>query len=786
MARRAPVRASVAAAMSIMLAAGLVPLTAGPAHADPVAGEVVIPASIALRPQTALLSAGPSGFLRYEYGRGHLWTSYAGVDTVVDPSAAQGGSVPDFGAGSDIVAHHDSTARSVALRDMSSGRSRTVVLPTGHQYVSTLGWTVVTRTGNFLSADTTWHLLDTHDDGRVTQRPVQGVPAGVLVTFKSLSPLADAHGQVVQYRTSAGGHVGWLDADQGRLIPLPYRQNASPGLAALTPTHLLWWQDGVVFIHSRADLTATPRTVPLTGDAQLLGMVGETLIVSRYDASLGSPSYLLPVRRVEVVALDGTTRKTLLARSSHTPMPTPDGALLVPGGTGWDQWGVSLLEAADDGEVAVRRVAEAYPQPIIQAADGLTFTQGRLNTMETDLSQGWRYLHTRDIGVTGSLTVGPRVDRGPVPASCDTLACPSLHDTGDGRTVVAGAWGNPAVDQQPHLLEPTEPLPGTRIDASRVYQSVAAVSGRFAALTAPANDPGAETQIVDLNNRLSVYKTTDTVEAMWGTTLWVRDGNDTVVPVDLLTGQRGAQVWFGPMCLLDDLQAVGRWLLWTCVGSAAGQGVYDTVKKTKLTLVSGSAWSRARLGDGFVASEADGQLKVTDVRSGTPVSHTAGEFASWRPWDVDPYTGLIAHVGADGGIHLVPSGVPVSPLAQLDATVATSVDVRGGTRQWTPKWWLNRPAASWTLVIRNQATGATVRTLSGGLARGLVATAWNGTDGSGRVVPNGAYTWTLTATAADGQGAALTTTGTVRLVREWPGRNRFRVNSTAHSSPHAS
>ncbi|MFJ8350032.1 FG-GAP-like repeat-containing protein [Streptomyces sp. NPDC094153] len=165
-----------------------------------------------------------------------------------------------------------------------------------------------------------------------------------------------------------------------------------------------------------------------------------------------------------------------------------------------------------------------------------------------------------------------------------------------------------------------------------------------------------------------MFTTAESVEAMWGTTLWVRSRNDSVVPVDVLTGRRGDEVLLGRGCLLDNFQAVGRWLLWTCVGSLTGQGVYDTTTRKNLTLVSGD-WSQAKLGDGFVAMESGGNLTVTDVRGGTPVSHTAGK----------------------------------------------------------------------------------------------VATAWNGKDGSGRLVPDGAYTWTLTATPADGKGAALIRSGTVKL-----------------------
>ncbi|MGC5334749.1 FlgD immunoglobulin-like domain containing protein [Micromonospora sp. DT62] len=778
MARRALLRGGIAATMSFTLAMGLVPPTI--AGAEAATAEAVIPAPTVLRPRTALLSAGPSGFLRYEHARGHLWTSYAGTDAVVDASATDVHTMPDFGAGSDVVARYDDTARTVRLRDMSAGASRTVVLPAGHQYFSTLGWTVVTTTGSSGGADITWHLLDSRDGGSVTQRTVQDVPDGIIVTFETNDPLGDAHGQVVRYRTADGGHTGWLDVDQGRLVPLPHRGSQTDGQVVLTATHLLFWrwEDRAVAIHSRDDLTAAPRTVPLVGDAQLLGMVGGTVVVARYDPSLGRHAYDLPVWRVEALAPDGSTVKTLLARSAGRGVPTPDGGLLVPGGPGpdWDQWGVSLIEATDGGEVTVRRIAEASPQQLQKTVDELTLTQGRLDTLEYDPSIDRRHVFTRDVGVTGSLTVGARLARGAAYDGCAFPVCIRRHPTGDGRTVVSGVTGSP----QPHLLEPTQSLPGTPIDSSRTYETVAAASGRFVALRAYADTgtgtpepaptgPGGgvlETRVVDLDTRQTVFTTTAGVAAMWGTTLWVRNGNDAVAPIDVLTGQRGAEVWFGRGCLLEDLQAVGRWLLWTCLGSAEGQGVYDTVTKANLTLVSGSGWSPAKLGDGFVASEVDGQLRVTDVRSGTPVPHTLGEFRSWRPWDVDPYTGTIAHLGADNGIRLVSSGVPVSPLVQLDAAVAPSARIKGTTGHWKPKWWLSKPAASWTLVITNPATGATVSTISGGLARGLVTTSWNGQDRLRRPVADGAYSWTLTATPADGKGAVLTRSGTLDLRNE--------------------
>ncbi|MFF7898484.1 hypothetical protein ACFZCV_06665 [Streptomyces sp. NPDC007920] len=342
MARRALIRG---AAVSLTLAMGLGSPAVGTAQGETVAGEVVVPATTAMLPQTSLLSAGPSGFLRYEYGRGHLWTTYDGVDTVVDASATGVYGLPEFGAGSDVVAAYDESGRVVTLRDMRSGRSRTIPLPARHEYWATLGSTVVTLAGT-QGSDITWHLLDVRDDGSVTDRTVAGLPQGIYAFNERNAALGDAHGQIVTWRVDRDSFTGWLDVDQNRLITLPYTVSRGYPFAALTATHLLWWDDGIAHIASRRDLTATPRTEPVRDVGQLLGMVGDTLVVSRYDSALGPLNYGLPVWRVDSVPLDGSPGKTLLARSSWRAVPTPDGGLLVPGGPGTDQWGVSLIEPA--------------------------------------------------------------------------------------------------------------------------------------------------------------------------------------------------------------------------------------------------------------------------------------------------------------------------------------------------------------------------------------------------------------------------------------------------------
>ena len=170
---------------------------------------------------------------------------------------------------------------------------------------------------------------------------------------------------MVRYRIGTTMHTGWLDRALGRLIPLPDDLMIAPGRTVLTATHLLWLDGTRVAVVSRQDLTAeerlgltvTPRLVPVPGYERVLGLVGRTLLVAKYDATLGGKPYdHLPVWRVDAVTLDGARVRTLLTASSGVALPTPAGGLLVTGGPATTRWGVNLIAAAGAG-VTIRKVA---------------------------------------------------------------------------------------------------------------------------------------------------------------------------------------------------------------------------------------------------------------------------------------------------------------------------------------------------------------------------------------------------------------------------------------------
>jgi hypothetical protein len=170
--------------------------------------------------------------------------------------------------------------------------------------------------------------------------------------------------------------------------------------------------------------------------------------------------------------------------------------------------------------------------------------------------------------------------------------------------------------------------------------------------------------------------------------------------------------------------------------------------------------------------QSDSGLTLFDLHGGLPSSGDYTDLphhkvADWTEigrdkgrvgtdWTVDRFGGGVAYADTEQRVHVVPAGFPASALTAIDSTVTAKSAGFSGT------WWLSKPAAAWKVTVRNTA-GATVRTLSGSDARGLLTAAWDGKDSAGCLVVNGTYTWTLTAQPADGQGSALSRSGSLTV-----------------------
>ncbi|HEY9326974.1 MAG TPA: FG-GAP-like repeat-containing protein [Streptomyces sp.] len=749
----------VATALVMGTAVLTVPM-ASSAWAEP-GPQVILPGATSDVPaQGELLNVGPHGFLRVEEGRGAIWRSYdATADTQVDPSATIDGRVYEWGTGSDVVAQYRSATRTVELRDMVTGQTLNVPLPTGHTYFGSFGWNVLTRNS---SVDSRFHVLDMQT-GEVRDRPIDDT-AG-FSGYAVLPGLGDENGMVI----SAGGRTVWLDVTQRRVVPLPTSEPLRPEHVVLTRDHLLVREAGKVSVYSREDFTRALSVHMLAEDpgTRLLGMVGNELIVARHDPALGGLSEYLPVWRIDAEPLDGAPVHTVLARSIGEAVATPSGGLLVQGGPTESSWGVQLIEADATAGARVTPEAAIPSRAVPNTVYQLSLSQGRLTSVERVATSGRSHVYTRTAERQGDTwAYGLRQDRGALPErpdGCSAPDCPKVEESGDGRIIYGGPFQAGTASPMPlHRLPEGARLPGTALDVGTRSKGLIGSSGRWAVVFATLTDGSPEARVVNTDTGQVTRKFPVRPYALSGTTMWTEESNDTAVGFDIRTGARTTEAYI-PGCLLDGVQAIGRWLLWNCGGSKDDQGIYDLRTHT-ITPLGIGRWAGAQLGDGFVVYPSSGRLKVKELGAGgTTHDVDADVSSSETAWTVDTGDGTIAWSDATGGIHVVDSGAGTAAVALKDTDVAATQAVNGGTAPWKPRWWLSKPVGSWTLTLRNKATGSTARTLSGGTAHGLVAASWDGRDTAGRLVANGAYGWTLSAKPADGRGAALAVSGSVKV-----------------------
>ncbi|MEV0577039.1 FG-GAP-like repeat-containing protein [Streptomyces sp. NPDC050392] len=780
MSGKRPFAAVVGVATAVVLGAAVltVPL-ASTAQAEP-GPQVILPAATSDVPvKGRLVNAGPHGYLRVEEGRGAIWRSYhATADTQVDPSATLDGRVFEWGTGSDVVAQYRSATRTVELRNMVSGTVLNVPLPSGHSYLGSFGWNVLTRDG--FGKETRFHVLDLQT-GEVRDRLIDDM-AG-LGSYAIVPGLGDEDGMVI----SAGGRAVWLDVAQRRTVPLPAGTTLSADGLALTRDHLLVREGGKVFVYSREDFTRAQSVHVLDEGpgTRLLGMVGNELIIARHDPALGGLSEYLPVWRIDAEPLDGAPVHTVLARSIGRALATPNGGLLVQGGPTESSWAVQLIDAeGPEGPVARATPETRIPSPAVpNSVHQLSLRQGRLTSVESVATSGRAHAYSWTAERDGDgWAYGGRQDRGTLPEppeGCSVPDCPKVEESGDGRLVYGGPFmAGTAVPMPLHSVPEGTKLPGATIDTGSRSRGLIGSSGRWAVISATLTDGSPEARVVNTDTGLVTRKFPVHPYALSGTTLWTAESNDTAVGYDIRTGAVTESAYI-PGCLLDGIQGIGHWLLWNCAGPRDDEGIYDLRTRTITPLGIGYG-AGAQLGDGFVVYPSGGRLKVKELAPGGTTQDIGADVSSSETaWAVDPADGTVAWADRTGGIHVVDSGAGTAPVVIKDTDIAATQAVNGGKAPWKPRWWLSKPVAPWTLTLRNKATGTTVRTLSGGTARGLVAASWDGKDTAGRLVANGAYTWTLSAKPVDGRGAALAVSGSVKLTggaavpRDFAGNDGF-------------
>ncbi|MER7179341.1 FG-GAP-like repeat-containing protein [Streptomyces hyaluromycini] len=804
-ARLGPPGARSAAVLAAALTLSL-PLAALPAPAfATVAGEAVLDAAPRAVPRaTQILDAGTSGFLWAQEGDDRLlWTDYGtGTTTALEQrldapvqydvdsgyfTHAASFKTGYYGDGSDTVALYSAADGRVTLLKGAgtSGGTTVVPVPEGDTYQGTFGDTVLTSTGDTDGNPNAYRLWRVQDGGEAASTPVTGLPDGAGdIQVED----GDARSVILRYSTGSSGdgysHWGIVDLATGALSALPDRVDAVNGWEV---SGFRLGADSVVRLRSgrskadvydRADLSAAPRTFD-TGALSYqaaYGVVGDELLGVE-PVSPGDNLY----RGQPLWALTSDGTDTGMAKvmdpAAHQIVQAPDGSVLVAGAAQYVErgdldWGVYRIAGGADGSVTRSRLTAVQPMPA--TVRGLTLGSGILTTA----SDNTLYEPSTVEGAYRStwLTTGgtPGVTRSSVDALVNGRDGDVLLADGTGRhgrrdsteSGLTMLYANGATGWGP-TLDTGDDTPQLK-DLSGRYAIVdGAASGQQYIAEFPAD--GTAPKVLRKRGRVAA--------AVWGDTLW--SGAATgggVTATRLPSGSAVESFTTRNGCTPADLQAVGRWVYWTCVdygGLPQGAGVYDRTTKRTATAPQGGVL----LGDGYLVQHLPGTgstsgLTLFDLHGGLPSSGTYTDLphhkvADWTDigqnkgqagtdWTVDRFGGGVAYVDTEQRVHVVPAGFAASALTAIDSAVTA------GSAGFTGTWWLSKPAASWQVTVRNEA-GDTVRTVSGSDARGLLTAAWDGKDSAGRLVVNGTYTWTLTARPADGQGAALGLTGSIEV-----------------------
>lgn len=762
MPRRALARGLTAAATAIVLGAALAPAmvtaAAGAAYADSLTEpETVVPAGSRWLPQQETLYAAGSG--------GYLAADETGQVTWTDEAA--GTQTPAASSATPVVANQDVQAVQVAgtpvtvrLTDYAAGTTATLTVPSGQTWIS------ATSRDSVLTADfspgtkqfSALHVIGS-SGGQTTDRPVTGLPSD-----PTLLKVAAQNGSLAVVEVLVGGAPHSYLVDYGTAAAQEIFAGVPAAAqygAVIGSTRVVTYQPGgTAYSLPLSNLAGTVEQTPLPAALAGDGLkpvpvpVGSRMVFVRTPNTPTSPPLALLS-----VPIGGGTATTVLALSGSSYAVTPDGSVLVTGGTGPDDWAVRRVGA--DGTVTRLRTVPPIPAHIY----GLTYSGGRL-VYSTDTGQ-YDPLVRRDVPAGANPSVGAAATLladGPDLVPCGPgVSCAVTRGLGDGTVA---------------YVEPGSDLVKSPLQTGGFYEgSVGPNDGRMtdaAGDYAVVNTPSNGTQYV-IDFRLAGTGSVDdvlltrpiTASAVWGTTLWVPGSTaGSVRPYDLRTGAYGTAVQTGAPCASpDELQAAGRWLYWSC-GASGPAGVYDLTSQHGIAVPAGPAL----LGDGYLVRHdtAAGTLVLTDVSSGTAVTGTlaavpASGIADDRDitWSVDPFGGGVAYTNAGQNIHVVPLvGIARGGLSAVAAHPDGSVTAPS---LWHGDWDFSRPTGSWTFTVRTRG-GLAVYSTSGTARQGTrIAVGWNLKDAAGRPVPDGFYTTALTAQPADGQGGPASTTAALRV-----------------------
>ncbi|MFF7172325.1 FG-GAP-like repeat-containing protein [Streptomyces pseudovenezuelae] len=779
---------TAATAGILALGAGLVPALAAPAVADTPGQLDITPNWRAVPREDSLGSFGATGFVHSpedadpSFGQEFQWTRFdtGQTTTLLGYGNNEDAAFAEFGAESDYVAHH--YLGSIDIQNMADGSTHRFTVPygSGDLFQGLLGSTVVVEdyTDSDLQTVDSWYLLPADNPVIDAKVPVTGWPEGT--DLKQVRLVAgDAREAVVRFATSAADaesgrydRLGLIDLRTGALRTLDANTGWSP-YVALAGDDLLWIDpDRVAHVRSRTDLAAPERTFPVPTDLDLskIGLLdGWLLAFTRTD---GTDAALK--RNLVALSFDGQRRRTLLEKADKEAVQIGGGGVAVIGGTSSADWYVQKVTAGADGMPALEKVRRL--DPVAAGVDAIALSAGTLSTVEKEGPQGAGFYHRTlspaqaPTSASDPVYVGRESGRSYDYTVCGQTACTQLLNSGDGRTVyqVRNYQNNPQVE----IVGRRGPDRADRALTGNFDGRLTEATGRYAVYqsgrpTVPGYPvPDGVTIVVDLDTGSVVDQRPETGATVWGGTLYAATTTaGTVARKDLATGKDTGNLDTGAPCVPVELQSAGPWLYWTCE-QFQQHGVVNVKTGEKIALPAGRG---GLLGDGYFVNQryTGSNLRLTEFQSGgtavtrdlgIPMS-TDGSETRRRTWAVDRFGGGIAYLDKQNLVHVVPSGVPASPLTATQAVTPAGFKAAD---TWKASWQLSKPAASWKLTLK-AADGTVVRTLGGGESRSSVTAVWDGRTTTGGWAPNGPYTWTLTAQPADGQGAPLTATGRAAL-----------------------
>ena len=161
------------------------------------------------------------------------------------------------------------------------------------------------------------------------------------------------------------------------------------------------------------------------------------------------------------------------------------------------------------------------------------------------------------------------------------------------------------------------------------------------------------------------------------------------------------------------------------------------------------------IGEGTLAWNANAKTYLLDTLGATakPIAYAA----AGRTIRLDNH--YLARRVSTGAVVVYSTGLTEKYRPRLVGTYAPAGFTPNGDGRadtWNPQFDLSKPLKDVKLVIRSTKTGSTLRTLVGTAADASIRDlAFDGRNGSGKALANGTYSWQLTGTAQDGEGAVI-------------------------------